>query len=58
MLLYVYSVSDWILVDEAQCRSGEYTEYAAHSEGLYRLVKVCSSSGTPLATDILRAVFW
>ncbi|KAK7894255.1 hypothetical protein LTR67_006013 [Exophiala xenobiotica] len=52
------SACTMLMLGHAACRSGEYSEYAAHSEGLYRLVKACNSSGTPLPDDILRAVFW
>ncbi|KAK5189564.1 hypothetical protein LTR99_001817 [Exophiala xenobiotica] len=52
------SACTMLMLGHAACRSGEYTEYAAHSEGLYRLVKACNSSGAPLPDDILRAVFW
>ncbi|KIW38615.1 hypothetical protein, variant [Exophiala oligosperma] len=52
------SICAILMLCHAASRSGEHNEYAAHSEGLYRLMQVCRSSGSALPSDVLRAVFW
>ncbi|KIW16716.1 hypothetical protein PV08_03905 [Exophiala spinifera] len=56
--LRALSICAILMLCHAASRSGEYTEYAAHSEGLYHLMQVWRTSGSALPSDVLRAVFW